>query len=1342
MLADHAVSLSSPTREPQRGLLLFVAIYVERWSSVLDICKAVNAKSALDDSEAQLIDRAVPLINKYIEDAAIVAIGEQDTLRHVVIQHAREALRSQTILNNRCADQVLARLSGSEENVRSLIEARYRDNYASEGLMDIIGVPMIEVPVALCHARSLLDWYKDAGEWIVHSADHSISSLVELYLSERIDLTSRDLLTTYLTKDISLLALFERQVRLHLLLTAAYAPIEMSSNHITRSRVVDTNHFGKPLGSSGRTTVRKTDPSGVIATLESHHIPERHRAPLFIAGAIVVMALALGLWLLSTNKTPAPLLAAAQQTAEVSRISSASGAVVVLRAGKTLKPIRGDIVLWGDGFITENAANLVCETATGIRLELGENTKILSHDDNQGNCVIQLEQGTVTVSDRGGVTGGGVSIKTPFGQIALQGGQSDVMVKDGRTEVLVERGQALFSKSDGTEEVLVLTSRRARSRASGGPIVLALPEFLRGINLGGNDVVIQGHSWLSQRKAVSAGFSLKGNIGAEIPAKKWQKKGDDSSQMALMLSSNAQAKDSLTLTQVVPNGEIEVTLWIVGVETLSAVQLDVGEQSLALVPISLGGGAWRVGPIPAEINNRQCVVTVKDGLKVAGIQYQALSPPSTPMPLSMALRGDPSSMTSYVGQEVLLEVDIDGDAAILQRIEYVVAGAVVGASTIAPFRAKWTPETNGSFQLSIRSTDITEAEYETPAIPLRVHLAYGSGELTREIWQGFEERSLKEFDRAAILRQMPIKKEFIKSLSTSKYRDNYIQRISGYIFPPVAGNYVFKIASGGDSELWLKKSGEELERIATLYDIKQGVRVNEWGRSPTQTSKPITLTAGKRHYFEVWHKVVSGDDHVEVGWVMPSGEFEAPISGIHFQPNYWTLMPVAQELPPPPSVPSDEVRFFLGINFAGPTLVSQKTTWTGQQELEKITGEVPLAVWLGSLPWQYASNGLGPLEINRSNGWMRSDDGGRLTIGEESYQNGLGMHAPAEVIYLLGGQFERFQAKVGVNALVKDTAAICIRVEIDGIERYKSGVMRFAQPARTIDIDVRGGEQMRLLVESENESNYQSIVDWGEARLLRSTATLVVREGVPELSPMTPKPALEAEIKTLLSTGIKDSGKGIDFGVRVPNGIYYVYAWNKENNATQSLPFELQLEGLPSNALIGGLPSGGWQRQGPYGVHVSDGDLRVQISAAAGNAQLMGLEIWQDKEAVKTAPIPIEKKVFSVTLYDTKSQMPVVAHHPMVNHAVISISKLPSPLINFLINTPEQVVSVKIELPNCGLGAEREEKIPPFTLGDDKGKLRAWEIRPGDYRLKVMGYSDFHMKKLVGTYVLHFTVVE
>ena len=77
MLADHAVSLSSPTREPQRGLLLFVAIHVERWSAVLDICQAVNAKSATDATEAQLVASAVPF------DSIIIAIARLDEATHI-----------------------------------------------------------------------------------------------------------------------------------------------------------------------------------------------------------------------------------------------------------------------------------------------------------------------------------------------------------------------------------------------------------------------------------------------------------------------------------------------------------------------------------------------------------------------------------------------------------------------------------------------------------------------------------------------------------------------------------------------------------------------------------------------------------------------------------------------------------------------------------------------------------------------------------------------------------------------------------------------------------------------------------------------------------------------------------------------------------------------------------------------------------------------------------------------------------------------------------------------------------------------------------------------------------
>jgi len=224
--------------------------------------------------------------------------------------------------------------------VGSLIEARYRDHYAIDGLTDIVGVPTREVPGALCHARSLLDWHKDPGEWIMRTGDHLIPSLIEEYLSERIDPESRDLLTTSLTRDIGLLARFERQVRLHLLLIAVYAPIEASQSHINRSRMVDNNRLGKTRGSSGRTSVRHAYPSGEIATLATHQIPECNRAPLFIAGGIGVVILALSLWLLTTGKTPAPVLAAARQTTEASRLSSVSGSAVVLRAEKNQRHSR------------------------------------------------------------------------------------------------------------------------------------------------------------------------------------------------------------------------------------------------------------------------------------------------------------------------------------------------------------------------------------------------------------------------------------------------------------------------------------------------------------------------------------------------------------------------------------------------------------------------------------------------------------------------------------------------------------------------------------------------------------------------------------------------------------------------------------------------------------------------------------------------------------------------------------------------------------------------------------------------------------------------------------------
>ena len=58
--------------------------------------------------------------------------------------------------------------------------------------------------------------------------------------------------------------------------------------------------------------------------------------------------------------------------------------------------------------------------------------------------------------------------------------------------------------------------------------------------------------------------------------------------------------------------------------------------------------------------------------------------------------------------------------------------------------------------------------------------------------------------------------------------------------------------------------------------------------------------------------------------------------------------------------------------------------------------------YLSAQRWVSASNGYGPVELDRSNGENLAGDGNPLQIGGITYATGLGMHAPAEVRYALG----------------------------------------------------------------------------------------------------------------------------------------------------------------------------------------------------------------------------------------------------------------------------------------------------------------------------------------------------
>jgi len=127
--------------------------------------------------------------------------------------------------------------------------------------------------------------------------------------------------------------------------------------------------------------------------------------------------------------------------------------------------------------------------------------------------------------------------------------------------------------------------------------------------------------------------------------------------------------------------------------------------------------------------------------------------------------------------------------------------------------------------------------------------------------------------------------------------DNYGVRLSGFLRPPESGIWYFYIASEGGSELWISSDDQPAHKARVAFESawsepryyfnlerafpglpeelvgKGGDRRDDGqtgsitvdGRYQTSNvSNPLTLTAGRRYYFEVLMKGGVGADHVSV----------------------------------------------------------------------------------------------------------------------------------------------------------------------------------------------------------------------------------------------------------------------------------------------------------------------------------------------------------------------------------------------------------------------------------------------------------------------------------------------
>ncbi|MFD6657392.1 sulfatase-like hydrolase/transferase [Streptomyces parvus] len=158
----------------------------------------------------------------------------------------------------------------------------------------------------------------------------------------------------------------------------------------------------------------------------------------------------------------------------------------------------------------------------------------------------------------------------------------------------------------------------------------------------------------------------------------------------------------------------------------------------------------------------------------------------------------------------------------------------------------------------------------------------------------------------------------------------------------------------------------------------------------------------------------------------------------------------------------------------------------GTVELFASLPQAPTAdTYLSDLTWLSAANGWGPVERDASNGKQAAGDGTPISIKGERHTKGLGVHAPSDIAFHLGGRVKRVTAKVGIDDFSRKQSSTVggtrARVVGDGLVLFDSGALTAANASKPVDVDVTGVRLLRLVVVDNNADGTLDHTSWGSA---------------------------------------------------------------------------------------------------------------------------------------------------------------------------------------------------------------------------------------------------------------------
>ncbi|MFH5800511.1 NPCBM/NEW2 domain-containing protein [Haladaptatus sp. CMAA 1911] len=252
---------------------------------------------------------------------------------------------------------------------------------------------------------------------------------------------------------------------------------------------------------------------------------------------------------------------------------------------------------------------------------------------------------------------------------------------------------------------------------------------------------------------------------------------------------------------------------------------------------------------------------------------------------------------------------------------------------------------------------------------------------------------------------------------------------------------------------------------AVTFDVDGGSDSIERGETRSVT---VSLTNDGRTAVE----------DIELNLDAPDGWNVSPQSAVTFDnaaPG--KSIETSWEVTAPEQIDQGEYEFTLHASYTwddGAKTASTSTVW----ELETLPAPPTGETYLSDHEWVDATIGWGSIGLDES------VNGNVLTIGEATYEKGIGTHAESEITYWLDGTMSQFVADVGVDDEVTGKGTVRFSIVGDGETLTETDVLTNGDDPVSLSVDVSSVDKLTLVVTDGGDNINYDHADWADAQVL------------------------------------------------------------------------------------------------------------------------------------------------------------------------------------------------------------------------------------------------------------------